>query len=332
MRFEGDQRNIAPELRGQRVLITGANGFIGANLVRRLLAIGAKPHAFVRPSADLHALAEVVDKIVIHRGSVEDAGSVAEVIRRSAPALIAHLATARGKSTTSEQFVQTSVIGAINLIEAMWQSPGARLIVAGSSLEYAPSNRAIPESWPLGPTTLHGVVKAAAGMLFAHAATTGLPITQLRVFHVYGPWESAHRFLPSAIRLAMQNQPIPLTEQISRRDWIHVDDVVDAILLSAKAESPCDIFNIGSGIEHDNEAVISALENVMGRRLKFIKGSIADRPSDQAHRFANIARAKALLSWEPRHDIASGIRQVLNWHEGKPGIWAMARGDAPVVR
>lgn len=148
MRFEGDQRNIGPELREQRVLITGANGFIGANLVRRLLAIGAKPHAFVRPSADLHALAEVEDKIVIHRGSVEDTGSVAEVIRRSAPALIAHLATARGKSTNSAQFVRTSVIGAINVIEGMRQSPGARLIVAGSSLEYAPSDGSIPESWP----------------------------------------------------------------------------------------------------------------------------------------------------------------------------------------
>jgi nucleoside-diphosphate-sugar epimerase len=321
------------ELQGKTVLVTGGSCFTAATLIRQLLINGATVHVTLRPTSSLWRISDIVANCHVHKLDMADAEGIAKLIQQVEPAIIFHLATAKGADSTYSDFVKTSVLGALNLISALRSCNfEGRLIVTGSSTEYAPCDQAIPESHPIKPTTLHGTVKAAAGLLYSHAALSyGLKITQLRLFHVYGPWESNHRFLPTAIHAATSGQPLPVSATLSRRDWVFVDDVVDALLLAAVPSSPSGIFNIGSGIEHDNVEIIGVIEAILGKSVTTVAGAISPRATDSEHRYADISLAKELLGWHPRHNLRQGIEKTVSWHNLNPEAWKHEHEQAPLV-
>ncbi len=323
--------SVADRLAGRRTFVTGGNGFIGANLVRELLHRGAQVHLLLRPQADAWRLQGVEGDIHIHHGDITDAHAVAAAFDAAAPELVFHLATARGHGALAwSELAETSVVGALRLIEVLGKTPASRLVVAGSSLEYGPATRPHRESDALAPATWHGVGKAMAGLIYRQAvASMGLNITQLRLFHVYGPWEAAHRLLPTAIRAALANQPLPLTRPGIRRDWVYVGDVVAALLAASLAEQQGEIYNIGSGTETSNEAVVSLVEQVTGRVLVKRPNTFQPSVSDTAHRCADIGIAKAELDWSPRHDLAAGISATLAWCRLNPLVWTNGMGGRP---
>lgn len=304
------------------VLVTGGSGFIGANLVRKLLAEQAHVHVLQRPGTNAWRLAECAQHITVHEAVIGDSPGLTPLIGAIKPRAIFHLATARGTLVQNRHnYMQTGLLGAAQLVDALREYPECRLIVAGSSLEYAPCDGAILETHPLAPNTLHGAVKAAASLLYQHAATTAcLAITQLRLFHVYGPWESPHRFLPVAIRLAMAGQPIPLVRGESRRDWVHVDDVVVAMLLAAAPRAPTGVFNIAGGREYSNTDVLDALQDILQIPVETVPDAFAARPTDSPHRFADIALARDQLNWTPEFDFMQGIQNTVAWWRNHPAI------------
>lgn len=325
----------AEHWQGRRTLVTGASGFVGANLVRRLLALGANVHILLRRDSPTWRLTDCLQQLTIHTADLADAASLAAAFEQSRPQDVFHLATARGSGASQRlAYIATSILGTAHLIEALRGSaPDARLVAAGSSLEYAPSDGPIAESHPLLPDTLHGAVKVSAGLLLRQAAQSeGLAISQLRMFHVYGPWESGHRFLPTAIRLGLAGQPIPLAAGQSRRDWVHVDDVVSALLAAAAPQAPAGIFNIGSGVEHGNEALLDTLEAVLQRPLARLPSAMPARPTDQAHRYADIGLAHRQLGWQPQYDLARGLRSTLAWLDQFPAAWDNEHGAAPLAQ
>ncbi len=331
----GPAAEAAAHWQGRRTLVTGASGFVGANLVRRLLALGANVHILLRHSSPTWRLTDCLQRLTVHTADLADAASLSAAFEQSRPQAIFHLATARGGGASQRLgYINTSILGTAHLIEALRsRAPEARLVAAGSSLEYAPSNGPISEDHPLLPDTLHGAVKASASLLLRHAAQSdGLSISQLRLFHIYGPWESGHRFLPTAIRLGLAGQPIPLAAGQSRRDWVHVDDVVSALLAAAAPQAPAGIFNIGSGIEHGNDAVLDTLEALLQRPLSRLPDAMAARPTDQAHRYADIGLARRQLGWQPRLDLAHGLQDTLAWLHRFPAAWDSEHGAAPLAQ
>ncbi len=319
---------------GRRVLITGANGFIGANLTRQLLSYQADIHIVLRQGGAAWRLDDCVDRLTVHVADVSNFDQILRTVTACRPQTIFHLATERGIADEQRmRYVQTTVIGAVNLVEVLRRQSNCRLIVAGSSLEYGPCDGPISESNTLTPHTLHGAVKAAASVLFSQAAQEdNLQISQLRLFHVYGPWESGHRFLPTIIRSGLNDQSIGLTAGQSRRDWVYVLDVVDAFLLAAQPEVPIGTFNIGSGLEHSNDEVLGVVESLMGRKIPRSSKLLTARLTDQAHRFANISAAKAALGWSPQYDLATGIKCTLDWVRNFPAARTNEQGVVPIVQ
>ena len=315
------------------VLVTGGSCFVAATLIRRLLALNARVHALVRPTSNLWRLEQCLDRIAVHQGDITDVAGMSRILAATMPDAIFHLATAKGSDTEPRQYVETSILGSSNLIELLRaERPCAHMIVTGSSTEYAPSDSALSESSPLGPVTLHGAVKAAAGLLYSHAARAhGLRIKQLRLFHVYGPWESPYRFLPTALNCLRTGKAIPLAAGESRRDWIHVDDVVDALLLAGTADSARDLFNIGSGVEYTNAEVLAILEELTGQKLRTQPGALPQRTTDSAHRIADISLAKTELGWSPKFSLSEGMANTLNWLEQMPGVFDRSIGTPPTV-
>lgn len=319
---------------GRSVLITGASGFIGANLTRQLLAYQADVHIVLRQADAPWRLDDCVDRLTVHVADVSNCDQLFRTVNACRPQTIFHLATERGIADGQRmRYVQTTVLGAANLVEVLRRQSSCRLIVAGSSLEYGPCDEPISESNPLTPHTLHGAVKAAASVLFSQAAQQdNLEISQLRLFHVYGPWESGHRFLPTVIRAGLNDQSVSLAAGQSRRDWIFVLDVVGAFLLAAQPQVPIGTFNIGSGLEHSNDEVLAVVENLLARKIPRSSKLLTARLTDQAHRFANISAAKAALGWSPQYDLVTGIKCTLEWVRNFPGTRTNEQGVVPVVQ
>lgn len=309
--------------KGRSVLVTGGGGFVGANLARRLHDLGAKVHLLMRAQAATTRIQEILTEIRMHRGDITDEPSLARAFDHAAPDFVFHLATPRVRGASAwKVMTENNVRGAILMVEQMRRVASARLVVAGSSLEYGPNPQPHREQDALAPVTWHGVGKAAAGLVYRQAALSlGLGINQMRLFHVYGPWEASHRLLPTAIRCALAGLPIRFTAAEARRDWIYVDDVLDALLCAALSEARGETFNVGTGTELGNEEVVDVVEQVTGTRLARSPGAFPNSVSDSAHRRADIKKAQRLLGWTPRHDIASGVTATLAWYREHRHAW-----------
>lgn len=315
----------------RRVFVTGGNGFIGANLVRVLVLMGARVHLLLRPQTDTWRLQDLMKDIQVHSGDMADDRALADVFDAASPDFVFHLATPRGSDASAwVRLVEANVSAATGLVKQMQRAPSIRMVVTGSSLEYGPSSIPHREDDPLRPTTWHGTGKATASHIYRQAVDSfRLRITQLRLFHVYGPWEASHRLLPTAIRAALSGFPMSLTASNIRRDWVYVGDVVDALLVAAFSDKGCGIYNIGSGEEISNEEVVAVVERTAGKPIVRGAGTFPLSASDTGHRCADIDRARTELGWYPKHDFVSGVSDTLTWCCSNPSYWEEGLGDRP---
>jgi nucleoside-diphosphate-sugar epimerase len=142
----------------------------------------------------------------------------------------------------------------------------------------------------------------------------------VRLFSVYGPWEARHRLVPQAIRAALTGEELPLTGPELRRDFVFVDDVVDACLRAASVDAALgEAINIGTGVETANEELVAEVERVIGKEVRTRIGAYSARETDSAHWRADISKAKRLLGWEPRYTLAAGLARTAAWMESLPG-------------
>jgi nucleoside-diphosphate-sugar epimerase len=324
-------RRAADRLQGP-VLVTGATGFVGANVVRALLDRGADVHVLVRPTSNVWRLQDVMSRLHVHVGDITDDERVERAFSLSRPRVVLHLSTPRGDDHEARRRIQDEVVlGAQTVARLVSKYSVERLIASGSSLEYGPSRIPLKEDTPLAPTTAHGLAKATAAMLLLQAATEISTVCVLRLFHVYGPWESLHRLLPSIVRAAHDNTPLALTVPGIRRDWVHVEDVVDAMVRATGGDGRAEVFNVGTGFEYSNEDVVDCFERTTGQRIERLTGAFPARVTDAAHRRADPSRAAEILGWVPRHDLAAGIRRTFEWWQAHPAVWSEPHGAPPVV-
>lgn len=312
-------RSGRPELRGARVLVTGASGFLGANLCRTLLEAGAAVHAAVRTTSDLFRLGDLGGRIVVHRFDLCDGEATARVIRDARPGLVFHSAahTTRHGEWTTADVVANTVMATARLLDALAATGCERLVHVGSSLEYGPADHPHAEDEALRPTTLRGATKAAAAMLVLQRAKEGAaPAVVVRAFSIYGPWEPGHRLVPTAIRAAFTGEVLPLTAPGLRRDYVFVDDVCDACLRAALADGVMgEAINAGTGVQTSNEALVAEVERATGRRVNVAAGAFPARATDRGFWAADIGKARRLLGWAPAHDLARGLGKSVRWFE-----------------
>jgi nucleoside-diphosphate-sugar epimerase len=308
-----------PDLRGTRVLISGAAGFLGANLTRELLRQGAAVHAVVRPGSELCRIANIVPDLSLHTVDLLDADALHRVVTLARPVFVIHLAVRREDRSPSERqaTLQANVLGTSNLLESTASLDYRRFVHFGSSLEYGPAAGPLRENTFPRPRTYYGVTKAAATLLCQQAARGGSrPVVVLRPFNVYGPWEAPHRLVPTAIAAALHEGEMALTAPGYRRDWVYVDDVVDACLLALAAEEIAgEVINIGSGRQHGNEDIVGMVEALTGHTIRVRRGEHPPRPWDRPAWVADMAKSKRLLGWEPRHSLREGLARTIAWHQ-----------------
>lgn len=308
---------MSDDLRGTRILVTGAAGAIGASLVRALMASGAEVHALVRPTTNLWRLTDVLSRLHLYHADLIERSRVAEHVASIRPDYVFHLATERPtpKQFDRERLVQGIVLGALNLLDAVAPLDIKRFVYTGSSLEYGPKREPIKETDTIGPTSLFGAAKASATLLSLQVARErGYPLVILRPFSIYGYWEAPSRLIPTAIREAFRGGEIRLTAPGYRHDFVFVEDVVEACLRALHIDGANgQVINIASGQQTTNEEVVATIGQITGQPLRVKQGVYPAREWDTDCWVADISKARDSLGWEPRHMLSEGLAKTVEW-------------------
>jgi len=305
-------------------LVTGGAGFIGANLVRRLLRDGHECHVLARASTPLWRLPTHGPSAVIHKVDLADLDGVRIVIDKIRPSTVFHLSAGGGhpyKSRERLAALQNTVRGTANLLACLRQTLPQRLVYTGSLFEHGRSDLPHEETDDTEPFGFRGTIKARATRLCRNfGCESGVPTTLLRPYTVYGPWEQPGRLVSRAICCSMSGMPMAVTKAKSARDYVFIDDVVDALLSAARVEL-CDaqVINIASGIETTNEELLAAVEAATGRVIPRSGEPYPANGREMEHCRVDINKARSILNWRPNTDLTEGLKLTARWLSEFPG-------------
>jgi nucleoside-diphosphate-sugar epimerase len=303
------------------VLVTGASGSIGRQLVPALLARGWDVHAVsARPHADLPAGA------AWHVADLRDNDAVVKLLDAARATHLVHLAWTIPPGKWAEapenvQWVETS----INLARRFAERGGKRFVGAGSCLEYDWRYGYCSEAvTPRTPHSLYGVCKNAVHEVVSGLATAaGFSAAWGRVFFVYGPHEHPDRLVASVIRHLLAGEVARCSHGEQIRDYLYAADVADAFatLLDSDAEGAV---NIASGQPIALRDLVLRIGRALGRPDLIHLGAIPPAATDTPLVVANIDRLENEIGWTPRHSLAQGLDATIEW-------WRSSRGAAAIA-
>jgi nucleoside-diphosphate-sugar epimerase len=302
----------------RRTLVTGAAGFVGANLVRALLQRGAEVHGLVQEQTDCWRLAEIESRVQLHRGDLLNKESLSRALAEARPTAVFHLGiygAYPARQMGPEKILSTAVIGTLNLLAAAKEAGAEVVVNAGSSSEYGRKDHPMREDETVEPNTYYGVGKAAQTMLGQYfSAAEGLPVITLRLFSVYGPFENPGRLLPTLIARALLSQHIELAAPSIARDFVYVADVVEAFLAAAeKPELSREIINVGSGTQYTLKDAFDAVIAATKSSSKAKSNTYPARPFDTTTWVADTTKLKTLLGLSPRYSLKQGVADMVKW-------------------
>jgi len=322
------------ELAGKRVLVTGATGFIGSHLTRRLVAEGARVSAFMRATSDRRSLADALDRVSVHEVDIGDADGVSAAMARIRPEVVFHLAAIG----MSEPFIspkvamRVNVHGTLHLLEAAHQLGVRRFVHSGTAYEYGDAARSDPLAKEgLDPINIYAASKAAAwAFVRMYARTYGLPAVTMRLFAVYGPGQPPKTLVPSAVCAALEGRDFPMTPGEQMRDFVFVSDVVEGYLRAATAPGVEGVsIDLGAGQAWTIGEVVTRLFELAGSQGKPLVGALPYRPGETMKQVADTRAARELLNWQATTSLEDGLRQTVEWYRQSPGVVTFA---APVTR
>lgn len=304
------------------VLVTGGAGFVGANVVRRLLREESDVHCVVRPTTDMWRIEDILSELTIHRYDLCDV-ALGGVVRELRPMVVFHLAADGGHPEQPGdrlKATRSTVLGTANLLEALRSVPEAVLVHAGSMTEYGAGNRPVQETDALHPSLFRGALKAASTLLVEQLSQEAVqPAVTVRLPAVYGPWEQADRFIPSLAMALMRDRELALTPAGVSRDYTFVEDVVAGLLTAgeraAARELPewSSVINLGTGCQTSNHEVVEVMETLAGCRLRRASAPYAVTSVDDALPEIDINRAETVLGWRPQSSLRTGLEKTWSW-------------------
>lgn len=311
---------------GRRVLVTGAGGFIGANLVRRLLEEGHEVTALVRPGSDDWRLAGLSEAVRMGRVDLTDHERVPPMLRKVRPEWVFHLAAHGAYSWQQDvrRIMQTNAIGTVSLLDACAKIGCEAFVHAGTSSEYGAKDHAAREEEELEPNSAYAVSKASATLYCSHVGRAGrVGTATLRLYSVYGPHEAPPRLIPQLIVRGRSGELPPLVGPDVAHDFVAGDDVVHAFLLAAEhvGREPGAIYNIGTGIQTRVRDVVAVARRALSIAAEPEWGSLPERNWDTTTWVANVGKAARVLEWTPRVSLEQGFARTVEWLESTPEVW-----------
>jgi nucleoside-diphosphate-sugar epimerase len=304
----------------KKILITGSTGFVGSNLLRRLLESGNKDiFIFIRENSDLWRIKDILEKVNVYNVDLLDKSTVEKFISEIEPDIIFHNAAygVHRYQNNNDLIVKTNFLGTVNVLEASVTKGFEGFINVGSALEYGFINKPFEEGDLPNPIDTYGVAKLASTYYCRMISITrDLPIVTLRLFYPYGYYEEPPRLIPYLIISMLKNRDIKLNSPNAKRDFIFIEEVIDAILKSAQKIDKIQrgtIMNIGSGIDSKVTEVFELLKKITGyRKTLTIQENLLEKDKLPIWR-ANINKALETIAWKPKYNLKMGLFKTVEW-------------------
>jgi len=311
----------------KNILITGATGFIGSNITRRFVQLGARVSIFIRKDSLLWRIEDIKNEVTINTVDLLNCYQLKKTISAIRPDIIIHNAVYGGYTFQKDwkKIFNTNFTGTVNLLNACERFGFALFINTGSSSEYGVKKIPMKETDILEPVSAYGVAKAAVSLYcLARAKNDALPITTLRLFSPYGYYEDKTRLIPSVIISVLKNKSPRLSSPRNVRDFIFIEDVVEAYRKTVENSDKLkgEILNIGSGRQHTVSDVVEKIAEIEGKPLTPVWDAVTNSRFEPENWQANISKAKRLLNWSPKHDLREGLRKSIQWFKRNTNLYA----------
>lgn len=312
-------------LSGKKVFITGATGFVGSNLVRRALSRGAEVFINTRSTSDTWRIRDILSDVTVIPVDITGFEKMRDSLRKVRPEIIFHTAVYGGNAqqNDTDTIISTNICGTVNLLKCCENLDVDLFVNTGSSSEYGLKNHKMNESDFLEPVTDYGAAKAAATLFCrSYAAREKIPLITLRLFSPYGPYEQKTRLIPSIILAAMQKNNPQISSRQFVRDFIFIDDVLNAYEALMELENPSgEIFNIGSGQQHTVGEVTDMIISLLGNEVTAQTGLPQVWKNEPACWQADIQHAKTELHWEPQYALREGLAKTIDWFKNNKTLY-----------
>ncbi len=307
--------------RGQKVLVTGAGGFIGSHLVEELIGLGARVTAFVRYTsrASVGFLASFTGELQIVAGDLSEFESVYQAMKDQA--YIFHLGALIGVPYSfvhPREVVQVNTVGTLNVLSAARETKPRRVILTSTSEVYGTARYVpIDEEHPLQAQSPYAASKIAAdklGEAFYHSYN--LPVSIARPFNTYGPRQSMRAVIPTIIAQALRSGTISLGSTSPKRDFTFVKDTIRGLVQTAEVkEAIGEVINLGTGQDISIGDMAKKIASFINRDIEILADEIRLRPgSSEVHQLCcNNTKAESLLAWKPKFSLDEGLRQTIEW-------------------
>jgi nucleoside-diphosphate-sugar epimerase len=304
----------------RRALVTGAGGFIGSHLVKRLLDEGAQVHILLKENESTWRIKDGLDRLVVWKSDITDLTSLQSILPRVNPQIIFHLAALVDVSRSWNRVVpmtKTNVLGTINLLTALKQSCFETFIHTSSSEEYGDTLSPCREDQRESPISPYSFSKLSSTHFCQMAAKTfDLPITTVRLFPTYGPFQESSMFVPSAIKSLLVKKEFKMSPGEQKREFNFVDDIVEAYLkVAVCSEAHGEVLNVGNGIPYKLKQVISIIKELIGGTLNIEIGALPYRKGEGSECFCDNHKLRQLTGWSPQVSLEEGLRLTVEWYK-----------------
>lgn len=309
-----------------KFLISGATGFVGSCITRYLIKNGESVSVISRDKELNWRLKDIKQHIEVYEADLLD-DSLQNIIKKIRPEYVFHFAAYGSLPIENEinKIFDINIKGTINFLKAV-NNIGVKLFInTGSSSEYEISGKKIKESDSTFPINDYGISKLASTLYCTKEARLGnLPIITFRLFSPYGYFEAPTRLVPNVIINALNNQDIHLSSPTNVRDFIFIEDVISVYMKAIKViHKPGEIYNIGSGIQHSVEDVITEVMQKTESRSNILWTSIKNqaRQVEPSKWEADISKAVQMLSWKPKFNLSEGITKTIEWFKVNKNLY-----------
>jgi len=306
---------------GKKVLVTGADGFMGSHLTEALHRLGANVSALIRPSSDVHGyrinnLDQLREELTILVGDI-GSPDIIGIVEDDSPDVIFHLAALAYVNYSFGHPMEVNRVnlnGTLNMLEASRKLDVERLVATSSSEVYGPAQTPkIDENHPLNPTSPYAASKAAADRYaYSYWRTYNLPVGIIRPFNTYGP-RHTYDVIPKFIGMVLRGEaPTIYGSGEQSRDFTYVSDMIDAFLhMGSDDKGIGEVVNFGTGKDVTIKDLAKEIIDISGEMIEPVY--LPDRPAEVSRLCCDYSKAKRLYGWEPQISLREGLKRNIEW-------------------
>jgi nucleoside-diphosphate-sugar epimerase len=308
----------------KKILITGGLGFVGINLVKKLLDMHVEPAIldFIPDTTkiDKNFIPFNLDSLPFYNIDIRQSDKITKIIQGMSPDFIIHLAGMTNLEKTFEKAelaIEINLKGSLTILKAAQKTKISNFVFLSTSDIYGGVDPPFRENQLAQPASPYSASKAAAEMfliMFHNVYHT--PVTILRSFNLYGKYQPSVRLIPFVIEKLLKNEDVPLTKGEQKREFNHVDDLIEAILQSLYIkESQGKTLNIGSGQSISIKEIAIIIATKMGKVDRLKIGALQYRENEIWDMYCDNSLAKKILDWEPKVALNEGLEKTIEWYK-----------------